>query len=49
MNEEHSFASLSVTSISHHEMYTSWIAAGFTPEQALELLKVFIAEVLRKC
>lgn len=33
--------------VSQHEMFLSWIAAGFTDAQALELLKVVIAEVTR--
>lgn len=32
--------------ISQHEMFTSWVAAGFTEAQALELLKAVIAEIL---
>jgi hypothetical protein len=35
------------TAISQHEMYLSWVEAGFTPEQALELLKVIISEIVR--
>lgn len=31
-----------------HEMFTTWVAAGFTEEQALELLKAVITSLIRK-
>ncbi len=34
--------------ISQRAMYENWVAAGFTPEQALELTKTVILAVLRK-
>lgn len=40
------FSAMAQVSISHHEMYTSWIEAGFTPEQAFELLRTVIVQVL---
>jgi hypothetical protein len=40
-------ASLAEAAISQHEMFTSWVAAGFTEAQALELMKVVVAEILR--
>lgn len=39
--------SLAESAISQHEMYLSWLAAGFTPEQSLDLLKVVITEIMR--
>ena len=30
-----------------HELFMAWVAAGFTEAQALELLKVVIAEGMR--
>ena len=33
--------------VSQHEMYLSWVQAGFAPEQALELLKVVVASIVR--
>jgi hypothetical protein len=32
----------------HHELYLSWVNAGFTPDQAMDLLKVFFAYGLSK-
>lgn len=39
--------SLSEMAISQHEMYLSWVAAGFTPDQALELLKTVVSQIVR--
>lgn len=47
-SEEELFAGLDVGAVAHHEMYTSWIRAGFTPEQAMDLMKVVVAELLRR-
>lgn len=33
--------------IVQHELYLSWVQAGFTPDQALELVKAVIIETLR--
>lgn len=41
------FASLSEAAIGQHEMYMSWVNAGFTETQALALLKVVISEMVR--
>ncbi len=38
---------LADAAISQHEMYLSWIEAGFTPEEALELTKAVIQELIR--
>lgn len=46
-DSEDPLGSMAEAAISQHEMYLSWIAAGFTPEQALELLKTVVAEILR--
>ena len=35
------------SAISQHEMYENWVAVGFTPGQALELLMVVVAEIIR--
>lgn len=34
--------------IVQHELYKSWLAAGFTDEQAMELLKTVITNVMLK-
>lgn len=39
---------LAEAAAAHHEMYLSWVGAGFTPEQALELIKATIVEILRR-
>lgn len=41
------FSGLMEAMISQHEMYLSWMAAGFTEDQAMELLKVVITEIVR--
>lgn len=47
MSDDHEdLTSLTESAISQHEMYLSWIAAGFTPEQALDLLKTVLAQVM---
>jgi hypothetical protein len=33
--------------VSHHEIMVSYVKAGFTPEQALDLLKVMLAISMR--
>lgn len=33
--------------IGQHELYTTWIDAGFTSEQAMELLKTVMTEIIR--
>lgn len=40
--------SMSESAISQHEMYLSWREAGFTPEQAMELLKTVVTEIVRR-
>ena len=34
--------------IAQHEMYQAWVDAGFTPDQALDLVKTIITEMLRR-
>lgn len=34
--------------IIQHELFKSWLAAGFTDEQAMELLKTVITNVMLK-
>lgn len=34
--------------IRQHEMYRTWVAAGFTEEQALELLASVITSLIRR-
>lgn len=46
-NAQDPMGSMRETAISQHEMYMSWLAAGFTAEQALELLKTVVAEIIR--
>lgn len=46
-DSENSMGSMAEAAIGQHEMYLSWVAAGFTPEQALELLKTVVTEILR--
>jgi hypothetical protein len=33
--------------VNQHEMYISWVAAGFTEAQALDLLKAVITTLIR--
>lgn len=33
---------LAATAAQHHELYEAWLGAGFTPAEALDLLKAFI-------
>lgn len=33
---------LAAAAVQHHEMYEAWLGAGFTPTEALELLKAVI-------
>jgi hypothetical protein len=39
---------LQVSALQQHEMYASWVEAGFTDHQALELLKSFIMAMVLK-
>ena len=39
---------LAEAAAAQHEMYLSWLGAGFTPDQALELLKTTITVILGK-
>lgn len=34
--------------IAQHELYEAWVQAGFTPDQALELVKAIIIEMVRR-
>lgn len=43
---DESLGSLSEAAVGQHEMYTSWVAAGFTEDQAFELLKVVVAKII---
>jgi hypothetical protein len=36
------------SAIAQHEMYTAWVQAGFTPDQAMELVKTVISEIFRR-
>lgn len=48
MNEpEDPFGDLTEATVSQHEMYLSWRQAGFTEAQAMDLLKVVVAEIVR--
>lgn len=47
MTDPEQFSTFNDRAIQHHEMYTAWVAAGFTHEQAMELLCCFIAELVR--
>lgn len=44
---EDPFDGIAGATVSQHEMYVSWVEAGFTPAQAMELVKVVIAEIVR--
>lgn len=46
-DEQSQLGSMTAGALSQHEMYLSWVVAGFTPEQALELLKVVVTEIVR--
>lgn len=35
---------LGAAAAQHHEMYTAWVDAGFTPEQAMQLLIALITK-----
>lgn len=39
--------SMDASAIGQHEMYRSWVSAGFTPDQAMDLLKVILTETMR--
>lgn len=39
---------LQVSAMQQHEMYLSWVQAGFSDCQALELLKAFIMAMVLK-
>lgn len=41
------FGDWAETAVSQHEIYTSWVAAGFTPEQAMQLLLTVVTEIVR--
>jgi hypothetical protein len=34
--------------VTQHELYMSWVRAGFTPDQALDLVKTVISEIFRR-
>ena len=38
---------LQTGAVNQHEMYLSWVQAGFTEEQALDLLKAVITSLIR--
>lgn len=42
-----SFAELTEATVAQYELYRSWIASGFTEEQALELFKAVISAFAR--
>lgn len=37
---------LSQVAIAQHEMYTAWVDAGFTADQAMDLVKVMLMRML---
>lgn len=37
---------LTAAAVTHHEMYTAWVEAGFTPDQALQLLMSIIEQIV---
>lgn len=39
---------LAEAAAAQHEMYLSWVGAGFTPDQAMELVKTTITVILRR-
>lgn len=39
--------SLAQAAVGQHEMYVSWIDAGFSEEQAFELLKAVVTSIVR--
>ena len=41
------FSEIGAGAISHHELYSAWVEAGFTPNQAMDLVKMFLSEVIR--
>ena len=48
MDEESEiFSALEEAAVGQHEMYTTWVKAGFTEQQAFELLKVVVGELAR--
>lgn len=49
MNDNEEFmGDMNEGAIAQHEMYQSWVHAGFTPEQALDLVKAIITEMVRR-
>lgn len=49
MNEfQEPISELGEAAVAQHEMYLAWVNAGFTPDQALELVKTTIVEILRR-
>lgn len=46
-DETPDLGSLTESAIGQHEMYLSWIEAGFTPSQAMDLLKTVVSEIVR--
>lgn len=38
---------LQAGAVNQHEMYLSWIEAGFTEDQAMDLLKAVIVSLIR--
>lgn len=42
------FTSFAYGAVQHHEMYSAWMDAGFTADQAMELLTFFLSEILRQ-
>ena len=49
MSEPEEFlGDLNEGAVAQHEMYLAWVHAGFTEEQALDLVKTVISEIFRR-
>lgn len=49
MNEPEEFMSeMNEGAIAQHELYEAWVQAGFTPDQALDLVKAIVVEMVRR-
>jgi hypothetical protein len=49
VNEPEEFVGgMDESAVAQHEMYMSWVRAGFTPDQALDLVKSVIREIFRR-
>ena len=49
VNEPEEFMSeMNEGAIAQHELYEAWVQAGFTPDQALDLVKAIVVEMVRR-